>query len=141
LFSALGGSHRKRLSWEVLPVGWSRNGQEFERAQELLFDGQKVFSEKLNYDRLTFLDQLAPLESYVGVDTLGSRVYVLYIFDRHVVAECPLEGNALYVVDGTEDWREIFQHSKADFRTIAKHRFKRVIHKGDWKSRLIKALR
>ena len=139
-FSALEGTSRERVSWEVLPVGWSGNGRELERVKELLSGAQESLTQQLDRERLAFLDQLRPLESYIGTDSLGSRVYVLGIFDHHVVAECPLEGNALYVVEGTEDWRELFKHTKTDFRTIAKDRFKRIIHKGDWRSRLRKAL-
>ena len=71
----------------------------------------------------------------------STHPYWVFVFAHHVVAECPLEGNALYVIDGTEDWRNLLSRSKQNLRTVAAERIHRIVHTGDWKAKLRRVLK
>ena len=55
-----------------------------------------------------------------------------------VVLECPVEGNATYVLSG--DWKKMVGHSKFYLRTNFSHNYTKIVHKGDWLARVKTAL-
>ena len=123
------------LSWEVLPPGWWNDPayvQQISRAGE---NGELVI------ERLRFVDNLGPLERYIGHEKFGNDPYWVFVFDTHVVAECPMEGNAIYLVTGTSNWRNLLSRSKMGLLSAAPDRVRRIVHRGDWKSRLKRVLR
>jgi hypothetical protein len=126
-----------RLSWTVLPVGWWSNPKYARIVTRWSKDRPAA---ELILGRLRFLDNLYPRERYLGQERFGSDPYWVFVFDEHVAAECPMEGNAVYIVTGTHDWRTLLNQSKRDLRINARHRFEKIVHRGDWKSRIIKAL-
>ena len=125
------------LSWTILPIGWWGIPSYQRLATQKSRDRQ---SGELVLERLRFLDELNPNERYIGLDRFGSDPYWVFIFDKHVVAECPMEGNAVYIVDGIQDWRTLLNRSKRDLQIVAPNRYKRIVHRGDWKSRVINTL-
>ena len=118
------------LSWTILPIGWWGIPSYQRRATQKSRDRQ---SGEPVLERLRFLDELNPNERYVGRDRFGSDPYWVFIFDKHVVAECPMEGNAVYIVDGIQDWRTLLNRSKKDLQIVAPNRYKRIVHRGDWR--------
>jgi len=125
------------LSWTILPIGWWGIPSYQRLATQRSRDRQ---SGELVLERLRFLDELNPKERYIGRDRFGSDPYWVFIFDKHVVAECPMEGNAVFIVDGIQDWRTLLNRSKRDLKVVAPNRYKRIVHRGDWKSRVINTL-
>jgi hypothetical protein len=127
----------KQLDWPILPIGWWTIPKYKLLATRGTQDRQ---SGQLVIDRLIFLDSLNPKERYIGQDRFGSDPYWVFVFEEHVVAECPMEGNAIYVVHGTHDWKTLLNRSKRALRAAAANRYKRIVHRGDWKTRITTAL-
>ncbi len=121
----------KRLRWEILPPGWWKDK---DRLKEIK---KRLGSRETNYffERLKLIRKLGPKESYEGRSYLGNRLYFTFIFDGLVIAECPEFGNALYYLDGKKvaSWKQIFSRTK---REALKAGAKRLLHMGNWESRL-----
>ena len=94
----------------------------------------------IQLERLTKLNSLRPDRCAVGTD--GWRGYIVFEFalvKQRVILECPVEGNATYVLFG--DWRNMVGYSKLYLRTHYSDRCTRIVHKGDWLSRVKAALK
>jgi hypothetical protein len=125
------------LDWTVLPSGWWRH----QRFQSLVTAiNSRPGQQSIILERLQYVDSLLPKQAYLGRDRLGSDAYWVFVFDQVVVAECPLWGNAIYVIRGTNDWKELLSKSKRDLLSSASGRVRRILHTGDWKQRLKIAL-
>lgn len=124
----------KRLEWEVLPPGFWRDQSQVEKLKSRLGeDKAKMFIERLEY-----IESLGPLERYEGQSYLGNRLYYVFVFKNSVLAECPLFGNAAYLLKGDKmaSWQDTFIKSK---RTALGEGATRILHIGDWKKRLVEA--
>jgi len=77
---------------------------------------------------------LKPDRIYAGLDEFDG--YLAYLFPGMdgAVLENPIEGNAVYVFDA--NWRELSKLSKMELLQQAKHKFRRIVHTGDWQNRL-----
>jgi hypothetical protein len=84
------------------------------------------------------IGRLSPSECYVGRE--GWKGYVVFTFEStsRVLLECPIEGNALYVLD--ENWKTMLGLSKGEIRERHQGQHVRVVHRGDWLSRAETAL-
>ena len=71
----------------------------------------------------------------------GWEGYVVFGFadSSRVVLECPIEGNATYILSG--DWQIAVGHSKQYLRDKCPEFCGRVFHRGDWLNRIRLALR
>jgi hypothetical protein len=127
-----------RLNWTVLPQGWWSDPKYQSQVAKI---NSKTKNPGIILERLAYLESLGPRLAYEGKDRLGSEAYWVFVFDRHVVAECPLWGNAIYVIRGTGDWRTLLSKSKRELLTAGQGRIQRISHKGDWKSRLVLELK
>lgn len=78
------------LSWQILPPGWWNDRKYTDPL------GKQRGGGALILERLRFVDSLNPKSRYIGSDKFGSHPYWVFVFKSHVVAECPLEGNAIY---------------------------------------------
>jgi len=132
------GAHR--LPFVLLPPGTSDIRQVVEHYRKISqnFPGG-LNPHQIDPTRLEKIQSLRPIKCYIGKDSwLG---YVVFEFSHSacVVLECPVEGNATYILFG--DWKAMVSHTKAEIR----HRFAasctRIIHKGDWLFRLRATLR
>lgn len=120
----------RKLNWEVLPPGWWTDGSQVQRVKERLGPHTQLFIERIRY-----IESLDPLERYEGQSYLGSRLYYVFVFEKCVLAECPMFGNAIYILDRdrTDSWQDIFAKTKKE---VLETGVKRVLHRGDWKRRL-----
>lgn len=125
----------KKLSWEILPPGWWRDKTQIEKLKEKLGDRQS----QLFMERLEYIESLNPLERYEGRSYLGSRLYYVFVFKKAILAECPMFGNAAYLLKGDKmaSWQEIFAQTK---KIALNEGATRILHMGDWKKRLSKVL-
>ena len=125
----------KKLSWEVLPPGWWRDKSQIEKLKKRLGDRQS----QLFMERLEYIASLNPLKQYEGHSYLGSRLYYIFVFKKAILAECPMFGNAAYLLKGGKmaSWQEIFVQTK---RFALNKGATRILHMGDWKKRLSKDL-
>jgi hypothetical protein len=96
-------------------------------------------SRSIEWTRLKQIESLRPLRCHVGRDSwLGYVVFEFASFKR-VVLECPIEGNATYVLSG--DWKRMVSYTKGELRERFARRYEKVVHKGDWLARVRQALR
>ena len=123
------------LQWSVLPPGWWNDSKYTDQITKNSKTGQLLI------ERLRYADQLNPLERWRSNEQLGSDPYWVFVFPRHVVAECPTHGNAIYIIKGTSDWRNLLNRPKADLLKGFPDRVVRIMHSGDWQSRLRRKLR
>ena len=93
---------------------------------------------KIQWSRLHRLNSLKPDRCSVGRE--GWRGYIVFEFVRSkcVVLECPIEGNATYILSG--NWKLMVGHSKLYLRTRYSAFCTKVVHKGDWLGRIRTAL-
>jgi len=123
------------LQWSVLPPGWWNDSKYTDQITKNAKTGQLLI------ERLRYVDHLNPLERWRSQEQLGSDPYWVFVFPHHVVAECPTHGNAIYIIKGTSDWRNLLNRSKADLLKGFPDRVVRIMHRGDWQSRLRRKLR
>lgn len=94
---------------------------------------------QIDWSRLEEIETLRPVRCHVGKESwLGYVVFEFLSSDR-VVLECPIEGNATYILSG--DWEAMVGHTKAELRREYGMRSTKVVHKGDWLDRIREALR
>lgn len=55
-----------------------------------------------------------------------------------MVLECPIEGNAIYVLAG--NWKRLVNYTKGEIREGFSNQYHKVVHKGEWLSRIRQAL-
>jgi hypothetical protein len=92
----------------------------------------------IEWTRLTAIQRLKPTKCYVGKRMwLG---YVVFTFSRtsNVVLECPIEGNATYVIYG--DWKTMARHTKQFLRSSYPGLYRKCVHKRGWFERVKEAL-
>jgi hypothetical protein len=108
------------LEWEVLP------------AEELAFERLKRYftgvenSGKFDLNRLEILEQLKPVKIWKGKGNY--KYYLVYEFNgtQSVVLECPIVGNALYILK--ENWIQLSKKTKQELRTRHRHSVIRMVH-------------
>lgn len=123
----------QKLSWKLLPKEkWTVEDvvkifrtYSFKRWQNATFDESRLRK---------IINVLKPNVCYIGEDEFEG--YVVFCFNQteKVVMECPIIGNAVYVING--NWQEITKLSKRE----AKHRYtnciKTINHNETWLERL-----
>jgi hypothetical protein len=97
------------------------------------------FEQVLDWDRIAQIKSLNGILRYIGSKAwFGYAVYEFANSDL-VVLECPVIGNAAYVVSG--DWKKMIHLTKAELRTEYSSQCVTVVHKGEWLQRIKRALR
>jgi len=93
----------------------------------------------VDVQRIVRLRSLNPIRCYVG--TKMWRGYILFEFDWSgaVVLECPITGNATYVLSG--NWRGMLGETKRALNTVYSEFTTKVVHRGDWLFKVRRALR
>ncbi|MQF48753.1 tetratricopeptide repeat protein [SAR202 cluster bacterium AC-647-N09_OGT_505m] len=122
-----------QLDWDILPLGWWRSPGHRQQLESQFRDKEQA---QLFLERLEYLDTFNPKQVYRSRFENQASVYYAYVFAESVVAENPLEGNAIYVIRGLESWQSLLKLSKEDLRQRYSSRVKRIVHRGDWKARL-----
>ncbi len=125
-----------RLTWKVLPVGWWRNPSQGARSagDSAGLGGQQT-------ERLIYIDSLKPIRWYSGEDLLDSRRYYVALFRGMVAAESADYGNALFILESDQDWKQRLSLTKSDLLRIHSTEVTRIVHTGDWRSRLKSAVK
>lgn len=132
----LGDPLRRRsktgLRWEVLPPGWWRDSSRQAILSKL---GNGGTGSRIWLERFEFLDSLEPLHCHCGL--LGKdRTYFVFEFEHLAVAECAIEGNAIYLVDKRKcTWESILALTK---QQALRSGATRIFHdnKGEWQRKL-----
>jgi hypothetical protein len=125
------------LSFELLPPGTWDVGHiiEYYRRHET-----RAWPAGRTVDalRIVSLRSLNLIRCYVG--TKMWHGYILFEFDWSgaVVLECPITGNATYVLSG--NWTTMLGETKRALNTVYSEFTTKVVHKGDWLFRVRQAL-
>jgi hypothetical protein len=130
----------QRLPFVLLPPGQWDIGQVVEHYRKESHNLPAGFGDrKIDWTRLEDIGSLNPARCHIGKESwLGYVVFEFTDTDR-VILECPIEGNATYILSG--DWKETVYHTKAELRFEFIGRYQRIVHKGDWLLRVCDALR
>ena len=124
----------EKLPFELLPPGsW-----DIEDVIAYYHREAKEFAREIQLNRLTAIISLGPIKCYVGTELWVGYVVFEFSESGRVVLECPVEGNATYVLSG--DWKKMVGHSKFYLRTNFSHNYTKIVHKGDWLARVKTAL-
>ena len=127
------------LSFELLPPGsWEiddviRYYHAQARNRPAVFRGRT-----LDFGRIQALKSLRPIKCYIGHELWEGYVVFEFSETKRVVLDCPVEGNAVYVISG--DWKRLVELSKGHLRSKYRSQYTKIIHKGDWLDRVRSAL-
>ncbi|HEY9625350.1 MAG TPA: hypothetical protein V6C78_33835 [Crinalium sp.] len=130
----------KRLAFELLPPGsWSINDVIAYYRREAAYFPTDLAGRAIEWQRLVELKALNPKECYIGTDLWLGYVVFTFNYTSKVVLECPIEGNATYVLSG--NWQFMVRHTKQELRKNYPNQYVRVVHKGYWIDRVRDTLR
>lgn len=124
-----------RILWEILPIG-SR-----EDFVNKLFKGRKYNTEdkQTAEERYDFFDQLKAEELLIGSNGF-QRYFGAKLTQNLVLFENTDYGNALYIM--YNNWEELSQKSRVDLLSGRYGTdFDRIIHTGNWKSKVKRIIR
>jgi hypothetical protein len=126
----------QQLLWRLLPP--EKNS--FKRILDHFDDlNKQVWKDEYDRERLEIAYKLGPSATYIGIDEF--EWYIVFYFQsiQLAVLECPLKGNALYLIAG--DWQTLSSLSKTALLEHYQGEVTRIIHTGDWRSKLRGLLR
>jgi len=127
----------ERFSFELLPPGtWDIDDVIAYYQREAHRIPTDLAGREIQWTRLKALKSLNPTKCYVGTELwLG---YVLFEFSRssRVVLECPVYGNATYVLSG--NWKKMVGHTKRYIRKFSPG-CRKIVHTGKWLARITTA--
>ncbi|HVB39907.1 MAG TPA: hypothetical protein VNE83_03335 [Terriglobales bacterium] len=128
----------RRLPFVLLPAGKHRIDEITEYFHKLAQGSGYFRGRKIDNARIEATLALRPAFCWTGEKAwVGYVVYKFVEYDR-VIVDCPLEGNAAFVLAGK--WQEMVRFSKAEIREEYAHLCVKIVHKGDWLGRLRAAL-
>lgn len=129
----------EKLPFELLPPGsWDVDQIIEHYRQESDHFPTDLRSRRIQWDRLKAVGSLKPVRCYIGTELWLGYVLFEFMHSARVVLECPVEGNATYIISG--EWKGIVAYSKSHLRHNFPHRSTKIVHKGDWISRVKQAL-
>lgn len=127
----------KHLDFELLPPGtWNIEDivNHYRRlAQNPPLD---MRGKGIDWKRIREIERLKPVECYVGKKMWDGYAVFTFGFTGRVVLECPVEGNAVYVLD--KHWKSAVRKTKQEVRD--QYDPVKVVHKGEWLDRVRNAL-
>ena len=100
---------------------------------------QNNVAETIDFERLyQIIDTFNPVQCFVGKNEFDGYLVFLLKQTNKVICDNPVLGNAIYILDG--DWKTLSQQSKSELLDLHRHNVRRIIHVGDWISRIRKAI-
>ena len=128
-----------RFPFELLPPGNWKIDEVVEHYKRVSSTRCSFGQREIDFSRIKAIETLRPSRCYVGKECwLG---YVAFEFHENggVVLECPVKGNATYILTG--NWKSMISLSKAEIRDEYRGFYQRVIHSDSWLQSLRTALR
>lgn len=121
-----------RLPWKLLPPG----SCDVAAISSCLRAVENRNGRNHGFDpsRLEFLLGLRPGQVFMGSGDFDGYLALCFARFSGAVLENPLEGNAIYIFGA--NWRDLSKLSKADLFRKEGDQFIRIIHSGDWQTRL-----
>ncbi|XHX80648.1 MAG: hypothetical protein RBJ76_12175 [Stenomitos frigidus ULC029] len=130
----------RRLSFELLPPGsWNIDDVIAYYRREAQNFPTELVSRAIEWQRLVQIKSLRPEECYVGTNLWLGYVVFAFRYTEKVVLECPVEGNATYVL--SKNWKYMVRQTKQELRRKYATQYVKVVHRGSWLDRVRSALR
>ena len=92
-------SKERALDWEILPPHWWHDPKRRKRIWSTFKDQEQARS---FFERLDYLYSFEPHQTYRSRFNNQDSPYYAFVFAECVVAENPLEGNAIYIIKGLD---------------------------------------
>jgi len=128
------------LPFELLPPGKWEYPQILDHYRRIAHTlSVDLRGRRLELYRLEAIETLKPCRRWVGKNTWSGYVVFEFSASDRVVLECPIEGNATYILWG--DWKSMVGHTKGEIREHFADHYAKVVHKGTWLNRIREALR
>lgn len=121
----------KRLNWVILPHGAAGLSQVRHYCEQL---GARNPQAQVEMSRIEYVYGLTPDATYCGVDEFDGYLVFYFRSRGFAVLECPLVGNALYVIYG--DWVSLSRMTKTDLLRSHASQVTRIIHSYRWRYEL-----
>jgi hypothetical protein len=122
----------KKINWEILPKGC-----DFRKIVTAHYVRLQEANPKVVYElwRIDAILKLSPDEVYQGKNEFNGYVAFEFWNKGLTLLECPIKGNAIYLIK-SPDWLYLTTLSKNNLLTFHSKSVSRIIHNGDWLSRL-----
>lgn len=117
----------RNVHWTILPP--DRDQFEELRNYYSVYEAAKD-DVRIDYDRIKKTLGLKPRFIYRGANEFSGYCAYLFSMMNGAVLECPVVGNAIYVIEG--DWRQLSKMTKSQLLTNQRERVTRIVHAGDW---------
>ena len=124
--------------WDFLPPGQWGMDQVVAHFEENRTVIESQMGQVVDINRLYEMGTLNPSVAIVGKKGWLGYVTFCFNFTDKVVLECPVEGNAIYILYEA-DWPRLARRTKAQVRK-SRSFWKKVVHKGAWLERVEKHL-
>ena len=135
LRAILNSAHR--LSFVLLPSGRIRDAVEQFRSLSRTHR-QSLNDAVFDWGRLEKVESFGKAAHYVGLKLWKGYVVFQFEDSDSVVLECPLTGNATYVLRG--DWKKMVLATKAELRFDYRELTVRIFHNARWENRVRRAM-
>ena len=124
------------VNWELLPPGTDNLDKNTKYILSKFRNPTSNTEQEIN-DRLAFFNELNPIQ-YISGESRFSQYFGAMLTEDLVLLENTRYGNAIYIF--YENWRELSKLSRSEILSSTNTKFERVLHKGEWKKRVVKAL-
>jgi hypothetical protein len=121
-----------RLSWVLLPESEEGHFPHIVKHYRQLEEQNPQI--KYEVERLHKVHSLKADHIYVGMEEFEGYVVFYFASIKSAILECPIQNNAIYVFHN--DWQKLSRLSKSELLSQHSHSVQRIIHTGDWFSRL-----
>jgi hypothetical protein len=129
----------KIVNFEILPPGeWTvdKTIEQYRKNEEGITNKWNC---TVDYDRIRQIYKLNPDRRYWGrASFFGYSVYEFFRYNK-VILDCPIEGNAVYMLY-KDRWKSQVLFSKKEIIDNFSGEFRKIVHKGDWLSRVTREL-
>lgn len=137
----------EEIFWEIFPRGdWFAKKEMLSKIYEhfaRLQNNEKWKSKSFDKSRLKNIEEkMNPNKYFIGKDKFESYIVYCFNWTDKVILECPIYGNATYVIKSGEfSWKHIAKVSKWDARTEHSDQVTVINHSETWIERLEQNLR
>jgi hypothetical protein len=127
-----------KLDFHILPPGQWSSFDDVLKHFRRLSQTSKWEKKRIDEDRLQKIkERLDPDDYFVGNDEFEGYVVCCFDWTEKVILECPIYGNAIYVIKkGEYPWQEIAKATKREARTKYSDQVKVIKHTDSWLKRL-----
>ena len=117
----------EKLGWRLLPPGEHPFAEIVRHYQGLRGANARI---EYEVERLNRVYHLGPSSTFIGLDQFEGYIVFYFAHSQIAVLECPVVGNAIYVIRG--NWRVLSGLSKVQLLRRHRQNVVRIVHTGNW---------